>query len=282
MHMLTRNAVATWRHALVITAITVLVACGGQSTDSATPAAGESAQPAAPAAAEPAPAPAEAVATATEAGVQESAPADSAGGEQLKLASAAPQGEPTWRYKEGEHFSVLTTAQGLAGTPGKIEVVEAFWYGCPHCYEFDPMLSEWARGLPGDVSFVRLPVMWNPTNQIHARLFYTAQALGKLEEMNTAVFRELHVEKKMLTDEGDIRKFFERFGVSEADFTKTFRSFAVEGQLKRARDLTERYQVRSVPLLIVNGKYTTSAPGIRNYDDMLSVATELIERERRR
>jgi thiol:disulfide interchange protein DsbA len=86
----------------------------------------------------------------------------------------------------------------------------------------------------------------------------------------------------MLTKEADIEAFFGKFGVSAADFQKTFRSFAVEGQLKRARDLTDRYQVRSVPVLIVNGKFSTEAPGVKNFEEMLAVANELIERERRR
>ncbi len=287
--MRTLHRPSSLRHWMILAAVTALAACGGPaSSNGSTPAASEAQPPpasTAPTAAQASTATAAPVAPAPEAGVQETAPvvAASDGGEQLKLASAAPPAtEPRWRFREGEHFSVLTTAQGTSGTPGKIEIAEAFWYGCPHCYEFDPRISEWASSLPADVSFVRLPVMWNPTNQIHARVFYTAQALGKLGEMHTAIFREMHVEKKMLTSEDEIEAFFARFGVSAADFRKTFRSFTVEGQLKRAKDLTERYQIHSVPMLIVNGKYTTNAPGIKNYEEMLAVVTELTERERQR
>jgi thiol:disulfide interchange protein DsbA len=123
--------------------------------------------------------------------------------------------------------------------------------------------------------------MWNPTNQIHARLYYTAQVLGKVEEMHTAIFREIHVNRNMLTTEEDIQKLFAQFGVGQEDFRKTFRSFAVEALLNRAKELTEDYEVRSVPILIVNGKYNTDAPGIKSYDNMLQVVNELIERERR-
>lgn len=272
-------------HWALVLAVGLLAACGSPSgngtsvepTPPPAPAAGKAEQAPAPAAdtAKPAASPAPA-------GVQESAAADT-GGEQLKLASAAaPAGEPNWRFKEGTDFKVLTTAQGTTGAPGKIEVTEAFWYGCPHCYQFDPLLQEWVKKLPADVSFVRLPVMWNPTHQIHARLYYTALALGKIDEMHSAIFREMHVEKHMLTTEDEIQAFFARFGVSAEEFRNTFRSFAVESQLKRAKELTERYQVRSVPLLIVDGKYSTDAPGIKNLEDMLAVANELIERERRR
>jgi thiol:disulfide interchange protein DsbA len=215
--------------------------------------------------------------------VQESTTGDAGGGEQLKLATAAaPAAEPKWRFQEGQDFKVLTSAQGVTSSPDKIEVAEAFWYGCSHCYQFDPVIGDYAAKLPGDVAFVRVPVMWNPTNQIHARLYYTAQVLGKVEEMHAAIFREMHVNKNMLTSEDEIQKLFAQFGVSEADFRKTFRSFAVDGLLNRAKELTERYQVRSVPMLIVNGKYNTDAPGIKNYDNMLQVVDELIERERRR
>ena len=278
------------RHGLALAALLALTACGGGQDNKSTQPAAE----APPAAAEaPAPAPAaEPAAPATTqaaqppqaaAGVQESTTEPADGGEQLKLASSAPPAaEPKWRFQEGTDYKVLTAAQGTTSSPDKIEVAEAFWYGCPHCYQFDPMITDYAAKLPSDVAFVRVPVMWNPTNQIHARIFYTAQALGKVDEMHAAIFREIHLNKKMLTDETDIQEFFERFGVSAADFQKTFRSFAVEGQLTRAKELTERYQIRSVPIIIVNGKYNTDAPGIKNFDNMLEVVNELIERERRR
>jgi thiol:disulfide interchange protein DsbA len=273
-------------HWLAPALVALLTACGSPqgtgNTDAAsapTPQA-EATQPAAPT-----PLPTEEPTQAPPpAGVQESAAAQPVGGgEQLKLASAAPPDSGVqWRFQENQDFKVLTATQGMAGAPDKIEVVEAFWYGCPHCYQFDPLVGDWSGKLPGDVRFLRLPVMWNPTNQIHARLYYTAQALGKAEEIHSAVFREMHVNGKQLATEAEIEAFFGKFGVSAAEFQKTFRSFAVEGQLKRARDLTERYQIRSVPILIVNGKFTTEAPGVKSFDEMLAVANELIERERRR
>jgi len=271
------------RHWLAMAAVTVLAACGSPSGSSSPAPTAE--PPAAPAETTPqAAAPAAEPATASPAGVQESAPPEAGeGGEQLKLASAAPAASETkWRFQEGQDFKVLTAAQGTTGAPGKIEVAEVFWYGCPHCYQFDPVISDWAAKLPGDVSFVRLPVTWNPTNQIHARMFYTAVALGKIDVLHSEIFREIHVNKKTLTSEDEIQDFFGKFGVSASDFQKTFRSFAVEGQLARAKDLTERYQIRSVPQIIVNGKYSTDAPGIKSHEYMLEVVTELIERERRK
>jgi thiol:disulfide interchange protein DsbA len=192
---------------------------------------------------------------------------------------AAPAESTTWKFSEGQHYISLTTAQGTSSPPDVIEVAEVFWYGCPHCYNFDPFLKSWQPTLPDSVKFVRLPVMWNPTNKIHARVFYTAEALGKLDEMHEAIFREIHINKKALTEESDIQDFFENYDVSEEEFQSTFRSFAVESKLKRAANLTKRYRIQSVPLLVVNGKFLTSGPGIKNFDDMLAVADELIERE---
>ncbi|MBW7929939.1 MAG: thiol:disulfide interchange protein DsbA/DsbL [Gammaproteobacteria bacterium] len=291
MTHISATSVSRLQHWMLAFAVGLLAACGNPSGNGSS----VQAAPAAPAIAAPAAAAADGAAatgaTAAEEAVEETAAggadiqesaATSAGNEQqLQLASAATAA-PDWRFREGNDFKVLTTAQGTTGTPGKIEVTEAFWYGCPHCYQFDPILQDWVKKLPADVSFVRLPVTWNPTHQIHARLFYTAQALGKIDEMHTAIFREIHLENHMLTTESEIQAFFARFGVSADEFQKTFRSFAVESQLKRAKELTERYQIRSVPLLIVDGKYSTDAPGIKSLNDMVAVATELVERERQR
>lgn len=221
--------------------------------------------------------------------VEESAgDADTAAGaadEEIVLAATETSTEtkevPQWKFSAGQHFTKLTTAQGTSSPPGVIEVAEVFWYGCPHCYNFDPYLAKWTPTLEDDTRFIRLPVMWNPTNQIHARIYYTAEALKKLDVMHDEIFKELHVNRKMLTSEDEIRDFFARFGVSEEEFNNTFRSFPVESKLKRARNLTvERYRVQSVPLLVINGKYLTTGPGVKNFDDMLAVADELIERER--
>lgn len=193
--------------------------------------------------------------------------------------SGAPE-KTDWQYKEGQHFSALTTAQGTSSSPGKIEVAEVFWYGCSHCYHLEPLLNDWVKKLPDDVAFVRIPVMWNPTNEIHGRIYYTAEALGKLDQITPAIFQAIQVENRPMTEEKDIQLLFEQHGVSAADFSKTFRSFSVENQLKRAKDLTVKYRVKGVPLLVIDGKYTTDGPEIRNQQDMLAVTEELIQRER--
>lgn len=282
---------------LLATVMAVAAACGkAPAPEAAAPAAptAESAPPAPVAA--PAPA-AEPTADAAAAVVEESAGTESADpsstaaagndalGKDIVLAdnsSAAAPARTEWKYQEGQHFATLTSAQGTSSAAGKIEVAEVFWYGCSHCYNLEPVLSDWVKRLPADVSFVRIPVMWNPTNEIHGRIYYTAEALGKLDKINPAMFKAIHVENRPMTEEKDIVAFFEENGVPAADFNKTFRSFAVESALKRAKDLTVKYKVRGVPLLVVDGKYKTDGPQIRSHQDLLAVTEELIQRERQK
>lgn len=193
---------------------------------------------------------------------------------------AAPQGN--WQYPEGEYYTTLTAAQGTSSPAGKIEVAEIFWYGCPHCYSLEPVISDWASRLPADVQFVRIPVMWNPPHEMHARVFYTAEALGKLPVISAAMFKAIHVDNKPMLEEEDIRALFVEAGVPAEEFNRTFRSFSVESQLKRAKELTARYKVKGVPLLVIDGKYKTDGPQIKSQQDMLAVAEELIQKERQR
>lgn len=271
----------SFRKFLIASLVLLIVACGGSPESTAA-----SSPPAATPAIDPATAQAEAnspqaPAEPPPASVEESA-ADSS--DRTIVLVAADTGDTNaplgpQKYSEGEHYSMLTAAQGTSSSPDVVEVAEVFWYGCPHCYSFDPFVTKWSGELPAGVEFIRLPVMWNPTNQIHARMYYTAEALGKLDEMHDAIFREMHVNKKMLTTESAIEAFFENYGVSPEEFQKTFRSFAVESKLKRAKNLTQRYRIQSVPLLVINGKYVTTGKGLRNFDDILAVADELIVRE---
>lgn len=280
------------RPLLLAAVIAITAACGQAPAPEATAPSVATAESAPPAPiAEPAPGPEAAavdeaaVAAVVEesAGTEAVAPPDSVAiGKDIVLADNSPAApaRTDWQYQEGQHFSKLTSAQGTSSPAGKIEVAEVFWYGCSHCYNLEPVLSDWVKKLPPDVSFVRIPVMWNPTNEIHGRIYYTAEALGKLDRINPAMFKAIHVENRPLTEEKDILEFFEQNGVPAADFNKTFRSFAVESQLKRAKDLTVKYKVRGVPLLVVDGKYTTDGPQIRSHQDLLAVTEELIQRER--
>lgn len=200
--------------------------------------------------------------------------------EEIVLAETTPAVQQNWKYKEGENFRRMTTSQGTSSPPEKIEVAEVFWYGCPHCFDFDPVLEEWKAELPDDVSFVRIPVVWSPTHQVHARMMYTAEALGKMDVMHEAIFEAMHQQGKRLTSEDEIVALFTDNGVTEEEFRETFNSFGVTSSVKRAENLGRRYGVRSVPIIIVNGKYATDGPGNKTYDDIIRVTEELVARER--
>jgi thiol:disulfide interchange protein DsbA len=205
--------------------------------------------------------------------------------EEEKIVLAEPvaaevQDKTDWKYKEGLHYRRMTISQRTSSAPDKIEVAEVFWYGCPHCYDFDPILQEWKQGLGPDVSFVRIPVIWNPTNEVHARIMYTAEALGKLDEAHTGIFNALHQEGNTLTTEAEMVEFFNQYGVSEAEFLEAYSSFGVSSSVKRAENLTRSYGIRSVPVMVINGKYATDGSEVRSFGDIIGVTDELVERER--
>jgi thiol:disulfide interchange protein DsbA len=161
-------------------------------------------------------------------------------------------------YKEGQHYKALTPAQPTSVAPGKVEVVEVFWYACAHCFALEPKLESWVRnGKPANVELVRVPAMWNDMLKTHARVFYTAELLGKLPALNTEIYREINVRGNRLDTPGKIETFFTSKGVSKQDFQKAFSSFAVETKLARAADLNKRYRITSTPTFVVNGRYVT-------------------------
>ncbi len=198
----------------------------------------------------------------------------------IVLAQADTSAKPSGRFKLGQHYQRLTPTQPTSSSPDQVEVAEIFWYGCNHCYNFDPYVENWLGDKPDGVSFVRVPAVWNPLVKLHARAFYTAEALGKGEEMHTPFFREIHVKQNFLDSEASLREFFGRFGVSAEEFKAAFDSFAVHTKLQRAETLAQRYRVSSVPMIVVNGKYTTSASTTGGYDGLMEVINELITLEK--
>jgi thiol:disulfide interchange protein DsbA len=161
-------------------------------------------------------------------------------------------------FKEGEHYKTLTPAQPTSVAPGKVEVVEVFWYACGHCYALEPKLESWkTNDKPANVELVRVPAMWNDLLKTHARVFYTAELLGKLPALNTEIYREINVRGNRLDTQAKIEAFFTSKGISKQDFQKAFSSFAVETKLARAADLNKRYRITSTPTFVVNGRYVT-------------------------
>jgi thiol:disulfide interchange protein DsbA len=163
-------------------------------------------------------------------------------------------------FTEGVNYKLLKPAQPTNVAPGKVEVVEVFWYACGHCYLIEPKLEAWIqKGKPANVEVIRLPATWNEVLKTHARVFYTAELLGKLPQLHKEIFREVNVRGDRLDTPEKIEAFFVSRGVSKADFQKAFSGFAVDSKVNRAVDLNRRYRITSTPTVIVNGKYVTDA-----------------------
>jgi len=209
-------------------------------------------------------------------GVQQSAPATAQEPARITIAQAPAAAS---RFVLGQHYQRLSPTQPTSSSPDQIEVAEIFWYGCPHCYTFDPFLASWREDLPDDVSFVRVPAVWASPLQLHARAFYAAEALGKVEEMHAPLFREMHVNGNALNSEAALQEFFGRFNVDADAFQGAFNSFAVHTKLQRADELSRRYRIASVPTIIVNGKYSTDATTAGGYDALMDLIDELVAME---
>ena len=181
---------------------------------------------------------------------------------------------------EGVQYKSLRPAVPTNVAPGKVEVVEVFWYACGHCYLLEPKLAAWEKkGKPANVQLVRMPAMWNEVLKTHARLFYTIEVLGK-PQLHDEAFREINVRGNRLETPEKIEAFLTARGVSKADFQKTFTGFAVESKLARAADLNKRYRITSTPTVVVNGKYVTDAGMAGSEDKLFEVMNALAAREK--
>lgn len=183
-------------------------------------------------------------------------------------------------YVEGTHYETIANPVRTAD-PNKIEVSEIFWYGCPHCYAFEPLITSWEEKLPSDVAFVRSPGMWNQTMEIHAQIYYAAEALGVTGKIHDVAFNEIHQRRNYLQTEDAIKDMFVGQGVAPAEFDKAWNSFSVSSAVKRANTRMRDYGVRGVPSIVVNGKYLVSVGGaVPTQTDMLKIVDFLVQKER--
>ena len=183
-------------------------------------------------------------------------------------------------FTEGVHYKLLKPAQPTNVAPGKVEVVEVFWYACGHCYLIEPRLEAWIqKGKPANVEVIRLPATWNEVLKTHARVFYTAELLGKLPQLHNEIFREVNVRGNRLDTPDKIEAFFVSHDVSKADFQKAFAGFAVDSKVNRAADLNRRYRIASTPTVIVNGKYVTDAGMAGSEEKLFELINVLAARE---
>ncbi len=182
------------------------------------------------------------------------------------------------RYSEGQHYELVSPAQPTT-SKDKVEVVELFWYGCPHCYKLEPYVKRWLKRKPANVKFVRMPGMFRKSWEIHGRAYYTAEILGAVDKIHGPMFEAIHEQKRPMNTEAAIMALFKKNGVSEKDFKRVFRSFAVETKIRRAKDMGQRYGARGVPAIIVNGKYRTGATESGGNARVFKVVSELVKME---
>jgi thiol:disulfide interchange protein DsbA len=199
-------------------------------------------------------------------------------------------------FKEGVHYRRLTPTQPTNAPPGQVEIVEIFSYGCPHCFALEPKLEGWRKEIatddnaahsdvhrsknkPSFVLFQRIPAVTNDAALVQARVFYTAELLGKLETLHSLIFREIQLNGNPLNSMDKAKAFFTANGVAQADFDKVFTSFALESKLQNANMLLRRYRVSSVPFFVVNGKFTTDISSAGGEEQLFQLLNELAVRE---
>lgn len=190
-------------------------------------------------------------------------------------ANAATTAGAPGNWQDGVNYTRVVPAQPTAAGADQVEVLEFFWYACPHCYALEPLVAAWKKSKPAYVVFTRVPVMWAPGHRALARLYYTLDSMGKLNELDAAIWKEIHVNNNPLIDpSGDETKsediqtrFVVQHGVNGAEFHQAYGSFAVVTDLQKAETLQQRYHVAGVPTFVINGKYITDVGMAAQGDD---------------
>jgi thiol:disulfide interchange protein DsbA len=168
--------------------------------------------------------------------------------------TARAQGAPV----EGQNYVKLNQPVATAAPAGKVDVVEFFWYGCPHCYAFEPTLEAWAAKVPPNIAFRRAHVGFTALHQTHQKLYYTIETLGLVDKLHRKVFAAIHQQHRRLDKEADIAAFATENGVDANKFIEVYKSFGVQTKANQATKLSEAYKIDGVPALGVAGRYYTS------------------------
>ncbi|MGM0564660.1 MAG: thiol:disulfide interchange protein DsbA/DsbL [Pseudomonadota bacterium] len=196
------------------------------------------------------------------------------------LVSGLTHAESMDRFKSGEDYVPISPAAETQAPEGEVEVVEFFWYGCPHCYQFEPKLNEWVENKPDNVSFRRVPAIFNQNWAIHAKAYFAADMLGITDQVHDAIFEAIHKDNKRLNSADSLAAFMaEKSGVAEEKILKTINSFAVETRSRKAVQEVREHGLRGVPALSVAGKHHTSGRYAGSNEKMIQVLDFLIAKE---
>lgn len=182
-------------------------------------------------------------------------------------------------YSDGNGYTTIKNPVRTAD-PSKVEVVEIFWYGCPHCYQLEPLTQAWKKNLAEDVDFKYMPAVFGRNWLAHAKAFHVADILGVEDKLHSDMFNAIHQDGKRMNSEDQLAQFFTNYGISEDEFRKQYNSFAVNSRLSQADAKIRAYGARGVPGLIVNGKYLVTAATAGGNNNIYSVVDFLIEQER--
>jgi protein dithiol oxidoreductase (disulfide-forming) len=193
------------------------------------------------------------------------------------------------QWQDGVNYKRIVPAQPTNVPGGQVEVLEFFWYACPHCYALEPAVQNWLKSKPAYVTFIRVPVEWDEGHRSLARLFYALGAMGKLNDVHSEIFKEIQVNGDPLIGpdpnnaaaaERTQLSFIKKLGLSEADFEKAYHGdMNVETALQRADELAQRYRVTGVPMFVVNGKYTTDVTMAGGPEKLMSMLSDLAAQE---
>jgi len=205
-----------------------------------------------------------------------------------RVAALPAEGQlPAGKWVAGTNYKVLSPAQPTDAPPGKVEVLEFFWYGCPHCFVLEPYLETWRKNKAPYIEFTRVPIMWGEVHRAHARLFYTLQALGKLDELSGKVFEQIHQQRDPLYVPEDEKatlqqqlSFAKANGISETDFLNAYNSFGVQSYLQKADDLMRRDRIEGVPTIVIAGKYVSDVGLAGSQSNLIDLTNELAAGEK--
>jgi len=195
------------------------------------------------------------------------------------LSALSVLGGAAWAQKSGQPFQTLATKVATE-VPGKVEVIEFFSYGCPHCHDFEPLLNSWTKTLPADVNFIKVPITFNRAEWTNlARIYYTLDAMGEAGKHGAAVFAAIHEQKRQLQKEDVLLEWIG--SVTDAKrFSDTWKSFGVQSRLQRANQIAAAYRVSGVPMMAVDGRFMVSASTAGSHEGMLKTVNELVARAR--
>lgn len=182
-------------------------------------------------------------------------------------------------YIEGANYARISPPVPTDVEKGKVEVVELFWYGCPHCAAFEPYLAQWLKTMPKEAQFKRVPSVLNASWTMHAQTYYALELMGKIDELHPKIFDAMHEQRRSLNNIASMTRFLVQQGVDEQKFNAALNSLPVQADVNRSREIGRLSQSDGVPAVIINGKYRVTASMAGGHKEMLQVMDYLIAQE---